>query len=88
MVQVFRYFSTSLIATIAMVYYAYQTQRQFYPTILYLVSSKLSFVIIGNMLLSTIWILASIFKSIYFGQLREVEGALNFIFYCHYYNHS
>lgn len=77
MVQTFRYFISSLIATVAMVYYAYHTQRQFYPTILYLVSSKLSFVVVGNMLLATIWILASIFKSIYFGQLREAEGILN-----------
>lgn len=74
MVRVGRYFSFSFMITILMVYYAYRTQRQFYPTILYLVSSKLSFLIVGNMLLATIWLIATLFKGIYFGPLRDIEG--------------
>jgi E3 ubiquitin-protein ligase synoviolin len=57
-----------------MVYYAIVTQRQFYPTILFLVTSKLSFIISGNMLLATILMLANLFKALYFGTLRDLEG--------------
>ena len=77
MVRVVSYFSSSLVVMLFMVYYAYHTQRQFYPTIQFLVSSKVSFVVLGNMILATIWMAATLFKSIYFGPLREVEGEIN-----------
>lgn len=66
----------SFIGLLSLVYYAYYTQKQFYPTILFLVSSKLSYVVAGNMVLASALVVARIFKSIYFGQLREVEVEL------------
>ena len=77
MVRVATYFTSSMLAMVLMVYYAYHTQRQFYPTVQYLVSSKISFVILGNMILATFWMAATLFKRIYFGTLRDVEG-MNF----------
>lgn len=70
------YFYASTIALLSMIYYAYYTQRQFYPTILFLVSSKLSFLILGNMGLALSLFIARIFKNIYFGKLRDVEVEL------------
>ena len=62
----------------ALVIYAYYTREQFYPTILFLVSSKLSFLISGNMLLVTVVLVAKILKTIFFGKLRGVEVELLF----------
>jgi E3 ubiquitin-protein ligase synoviolin len=67
------YFNLSFITLLSLVYYAYYTQKQFYPTILFLVSSKLSYVVAGNMVLASALVVARIFKNIYFGQLRDVE---------------
>ncbi len=67
------YYYLSLVSLIILLYYAYYTQKQFYPTVLFLVSSKLSYVIAGNMLLATSLVVSRIFKNIYFGDLREAE---------------
>ena len=70
------YFSLSFISVAALVVYAYYTREQFYPTILFLVSSKVSFLISGNMLLVTVVFVAKVLKSIFFGKLRSVEVEL------------
>lgn len=72
------YFSLSFMSVAALVIYAYYTREQFYPTILFLVSSKLSFLISGNMLLVTVVLVAKILKTIFFGKLRGVEVELLF----------
>jgi E3 ubiquitin-protein ligase synoviolin len=59
-----------------LVYYAYYTRRQFYPTVLFLVSSKISFIIAGNLALATSLVVAKMVKSIYFGSLRELEAEI------------
>eukprot|EP01031_Cornospumella_fuschlensis_P033363 gene33363-40359_t len=56
-----------------MVYYAYYTRKQFYPTVLFLVSSKLSFIVACNLAVSLALLVANFIKSIYFGNLREAE---------------
>lgn len=61
---------------IAVVYYAYYTKKQFYPAILFLVSSKASYIVVGNLLLALSLFIARIFKSIFFGQLRDSEVEL------------
>jgi E3 ubiquitin-protein ligase synoviolin len=70
------YFTASIGAMIGMVYYAYYTQRQFYPSVLFLVSSKASYIVMGNMLVAVSLLLARIFKTIFFGQLRDSEVEL------------
>jgi E3 ubiquitin-protein ligase synoviolin len=61
---------------ICMVYYAYYTRRQFYPTILYLVSSKTCFLVGGNLFFASALLFARLIKSLFFGTLREVETEL------------
>lgn len=63
----------SFLLLLSNVYYAYYTKHQFYPTILFLVSSKASIIIAGNMLLACSLVIARIVKSLYFGNLREAE---------------
>lgn len=70
------YYSLSLASLLALVYYAYYTQKQFYPTVLYLVSSKLSYVVAGNMMLASGLLVSRFVKSVYFGSLREAEVEL------------
>ncbi|RYH31371.1 hypothetical protein EON65_02780 [archaeon] len=67
------YFTLSATAMAMMVYYAYYTRKQFYPTVLFLVSSKLSFIVACNLAISLALFVAKFIKSIYFGNLREVE---------------
>ena len=67
------YFSASVLLMMGTVYYAFYTYRQFYPTVLFLVSSKLSYVVIGNMVFAVGLLIAKIFKTLFFGQLRDTE---------------
>ena len=73
-----KYFTCSMIAMVALIIYAYQSKEQFYPTILFLVSSKVSFVLTGNMIVATSILLARVIKSLFFGSLRGVEVELLF----------
>jgi E3 ubiquitin-protein ligase synoviolin len=68
------YVTLSATAMIVMIYYAYYTRKQFYPTILFLVSSKLSFIVACNLGLALSLMVARFIKTIYFGNLREVEA--------------
>ena len=67
------YFNLSLLGTLALVGYALYSREQFYPIILFLVTSKVSFVVAGNMVLATALLLGHISKSIFLGQLRDAE---------------
>jgi E3 ubiquitin-protein ligase synoviolin len=67
------YFYSSLAATIAIIAHAVYTREQFYPIILYLVTSKASFVVLGNMAVAILVNIAVAVKSIFLGMLREVE---------------
>jgi E3 ubiquitin-protein ligase synoviolin len=70
------YFIVSIALMIGTVYYAYYTYRQFYPTVLFLVSSKVAYIVIGNLLFANALLVARVFKSLFFGQLRDTEVEL------------
>lgn len=70
------YFVASVLLMLGTVYYAYYTYRQFYPTVLFLVSSKIAYIVIGNLLFAIALLVARIFKSLFFGQLRDTEVEL------------
>jgi E3 ubiquitin-protein ligase synoviolin len=67
------YFYASLVAAFSIVAYAIYTKEQFYPTILFLVTSKASFVIMGNMVVALTLLLGKISNSLFLGTLRENE---------------
>jgi len=56
--------------------YAVYTREQFYPTILYLVTSKVSYVVGGNMVFAIAFFIAHFLKSIFLGTLSESEHEL------------
>ena len=58
---------------LALLAFAITTREQFYPIVLFLVSSKVSFVVAGNMALATLLLIGHISKAIFLGQLRDVE---------------
>jgi E3 ubiquitin-protein ligase synoviolin len=60
----------------SMVVYACVTREQFYPIILLLVSSKVSFLLISNMVFALALLLAQIMIKVFFGSLRDVEYEL------------
>lgn len=68
-----RYFYASVAATIAITVHAVITREQFYPIILFLVTSKISFVVLSNMALAAILVLARIAQKALLGTLRDVE---------------
>ena len=67
------YLTLSSLSVFAIVGYAIQTREQFYPIILFLTTSKLSFLICGNMILATALLVGRVSKSLFLGQLREAE---------------
>lgn len=67
------YFSLSILAGAATVSYACYTREQFYPVILFLVTSKLSFIVGVNVVVAFGIAYGKILKSLYFGRLRETE---------------
>lgn len=67
------YFILSVISALAMVVYACFTREQFYPIILLLVTSKVSFVLMSNLAFATAVVLGQLGVKLFFGQLRDVE---------------
>lgn len=67
------YFLTSLLAVVAMVIFAMYTREQFYPVILFLVSSKVSFIINVNMIVAIFVSSTAFVNKIFLGNLRDVE---------------
>lgn len=63
----------STIATYAVVRYAYTTREQFYPAVIYMVSSKTSIVVLCNMALVLIVTAAAALKALFLGELRTAE---------------
>ena len=70
-------FSTYAIASSGLVgavaYQAYLQRRQFYPTVIYLCSSKLSLLVLGNEALVITLIFGQLCKQLFFGRLRDAE---------------
>ncbi|KAL6344152.1 hypothetical protein AAG906_031866 [Vitis piasezkii] len=67
------YAGLSLIATLTVIYHAFNSKCQFYPTIVYILTSKISLVFLLNMGLVVMCILWQLTKSVFLGSLREVE---------------
>eukprot|EP00605_Chrysophyceae_sp_TOSAG23-4_P001480 GSChrysophyteH1.ASY1.ANO1.1617.1 assembled CDS len=67
------YFALSFAAVVALCVYALYSREQFYPVVLFLVTSKISYVVGGNMVFATALLLASMIQSIFLGPLRNNE---------------
>ena len=63
----------STVALVATCTYAQQTRKQFYPTVIYLVTSKFSVAVLGNMCLVLLFLLGKTTTAIFFGTLRDRE---------------
>ena len=70
------YYTATLSSVGALILYAVYTREQFYPTVLYLVTSKVSYVVGGNMVFATAFFVAHLLKSIFLGTLSESEHEL------------
>ncbi|TMW55545.1 hypothetical protein Poli38472_010427 [Pythium oligandrum] len=73
MVKFWLYSSASLLACTALLWYTYMTRQQFYPAVIYLVTSKVSVLILGNAGLVVTILLGRLFKTIFLGSLRDAE---------------
>lgn len=73
MMRMQTYAGFSLIATLAVVYHAFSSRRQFYPSMVYLSTSKISLVLLMNMGLVIMYILWELIKRVFLGSLREAE---------------
>lgn len=73
MVKFYQYFMTSVAMSAAMVVYACLTREQFYPIILLLVSSKVSFVIGANMVVAMFILSGKVGIRLFFNELRDAE---------------
>ena len=65
------YAATSTALLTAVVYEAVQQRRQFYPTVIYLTTSKVSALVLGNEALVLTLLFGQLCKRFFFGQLRE-----------------
>lgn len=73
MMRLQTYTGASLLATLAVVYHAFNSRGQFYPAMVYLSTSKISLVLLLNMGLVIMCILWQVTKKIFLGSLREAE---------------
>ncbi|POM72462.1 Hypothetical protein PHPALM_10815, partial [Phytophthora palmivora] len=67
------YSSASLAACVGLLYYTYVTRQQFYPSIIYLVTSKVSVLVLGNAGLVLTTLFGRLLKSFFLGTLRDAE---------------
>ncbi|EQC40801.1 hypothetical protein SDRG_01870 [Saprolegnia diclina VS20] len=67
------YASTSLLAGAGLVAYTYHTRQQFYPTVIYLVTSKVSVMVLCNVAFVLTILFGRVFKRIFLGTLRDAE---------------
>ncbi|KAM7272520.1 hypothetical protein ACFE04_027183 [Oxalis oulophora] len=73
MMRLRTYASVSLLATLAVVYHAFNSRGQFYPAMVHLSTSKISLVLLLNMGLVLMCIMWQLTKRIFLGSLREAE---------------
>ena len=67
------YSAASVFLSLGTVFYALETRRQFYPTVVFLVSSKFSIVVLGNLAIVCTLIFGKLTKYLFLGNLREIE---------------
>jgi E3 ubiquitin-protein ligase synoviolin len=63
----------SLLLTVSVAAYAYVTRVQFYPAVIYLVTSKFCIMVMGNMALVLTLLVGRVTKKIFLGTLRDAE---------------
>ena len=68
-----RYVVGSFVVAGGLVYHAMSTREQYFPAMLYLSSSKLSVVVLGNLAFALTLCLGHLLKAIFLGRLREAE---------------
>ncbi|KAJ4721007.1 E3 ubiquitin ligase [Melia azedarach] len=73
MMRLQTYAGFSLIATLAVIYHAFSGRRQFYPSMVYLSTSKISLVLLLNMGFVIMCVLWQLIKRVFLGSLREAE---------------
>ncbi|XP_022729986.1 ERAD-associated E3 ubiquitin-protein ligase HRD1B-like isoform X2 [Durio zibethinus] len=73
MMRLRTYAGLSLVATLAVIYHAFNSRGQFYPAMVYLSTSKISLVLLLNMGLVAMCILWQVTKRLFLGSLREAE---------------
>ena len=71
-----RYTVGSSAVTAAVVSYAWATREQFYPTVVYLVTSKLCVLALGNQVIVLTLLAGRSAKAVFLGSLREAEVEL------------
>lgn len=67
------YFALSVFSQISVILYAINSREQFFPILLFLTSSKISFLVCANMILAVAMLVGKISKSLFLGTLRETE---------------
>uniref|UniRef100_A0A061R0D6 RING-type E3 ubiquitin transferase n=1 Tax=Tetraselmis sp. GSL018 TaxID=582737 RepID=A0A061R0D6_9CHLO len=73
MIGLGKYMGLSVFAAGAVVYHAFATREQFYPSMQYLTSSKLAIAVVGNLGFATALCLYRLLTKIFLGTLREAE---------------
>ncbi|XRB01972.1 ubiquitin-protein ligase [Pycnococcus provasolii] len=68
-----KYVVASVAAAGAMTYHAFATREQFYPALIYLATSKVAVVLLGNLALAALLVLGQILKVVFLGTLRDAE---------------
>lgn len=67
------YATSSSVVTSLVVLYAYATRVQFYPTVIYLVTSKFCILVLGNMALVLTLLFGKMTNRVFLGRLRDSE---------------
>ncbi|KAL4101403.1 hypothetical protein PRIC1_005155 [Phytophthora ramorum] len=70
------YSSASLVACVGLLWYTYVTRQQFYPSVIYLVTSKVSVLVLGNAGLVLTTLFGRLLKTFFLGTLRDAEVEL------------
>ena len=72
----YKYCLLSTFFTSSMIWYAFDTRQQFYPSVVFLVTSKVCVALLGNQAIVLTLVLGRMAKTIFLGSLREVEVEL------------
>ena len=67
------YTMVSFLATAINLTYAWQTRVQFYPIVIFLVTSKASILVLSNLFLNVVILFGKLLKTIFLGTLRDRE---------------
>lgn len=79
------YSSASLAACAGLLWYTYVTRQQFYPSVIYLVTSKVSVLVLGNAGLVLTTLFGRLLKSFFLGTLRDAEVEVRLFIMILYY---